>query len=167
MTSFPKPYVELAIQIAKGSADFLKKDLVAAVGNLKDEQLRVAFHEANRKAANALNDYAAWLEREKLPKASLDFALGEEKFRRFLAQTEFVDLPPQKILEIGLEQLKAEQDSVRRSRKKNRSEQVADRSFQANSKRTSHAAKSHPGCGQRSGQNSQIRLEPSFGQHPI
>jgi len=105
----PKPYVELAIQIARGSADFLKKDLVAAIGNLKDEQLRVAFHEANRKAANALNDYAAWLEREKLPKASMDFALGEEKFRRFLAQTEFVDLPPQKILEIGLEQLKAEQ----------------------------------------------------------
>src|SRR5258708_14448781 len=105
----PAPFVELAIQIAKGSADFLKKDLVAAVGNIKDEQLRVAFHEANRKAANALNDYAAWLEREKLPKASIDFALGEEKFRRFLAQTEFVDLPPQKILEIGLKQLKAEQ----------------------------------------------------------
>src|SRR5438046_1078951 len=82
----PKPYVELAIQIAKGSADFLKKDLVAAVGTLKDVQLRVAFHEANRNATNALNDYAAWLEREKLPKASMDFALGEEKFRRFLAQ---------------------------------------------------------------------------------
>jgi uncharacterized protein (DUF885 family) len=114
----PKPYVELAIQIAKGSADFLKKDLVAAVGNLKDEQLRVAFHEANRKAANALNDYAAWLEREKLPKASMDFALGEEKFRRFLAQSEFVDLPPQKILEIGLEQLKAEQTAFAEAAKK-------------------------------------------------
>ena len=114
----PKPYVELAIQIAKGSADFLKKDLVAAVGNIKDEQLRVAFHEANRKAANALNDYAAWLEREKLPKASMDFALGEEKFRRFLAQTEFVDLPPQKILEIGLEQLKAEQTAFAEAAKK-------------------------------------------------
>jgi uncharacterized protein (DUF885 family) len=107
----PKAYVELAIQIARGSADFLKKDLVAAVGTLKDEQLRVAFHEANRKAANALNDYAAWLEREKLPKASLDFALGEEKFRHFLAQTELVDLPPQKILEIGMAQLKAEQEA--------------------------------------------------------
>jgi len=114
----PKPYVELAIQIAKGSADFLKKDLVAAVGNPKDEQLRVAFHEANRKAANALNDYAAWLEREKLPKASMDFALGEEKFRRFLAQTEFIDLPPQKILEIGLEQLKAEQTAFAEAAKK-------------------------------------------------
>ena len=114
----PKPYVELAIQIAKGSADFLKKDLVAAIGNLKDEQLRVAFHEANRKAANALNDYAAWLEREKLPKASMDFALGEEKFRHFLAQTELVDLPPQKILEIGLEQLKAEQSAFAEAAKK-------------------------------------------------
>jgi uncharacterized protein (DUF885 family) len=113
----PKPYVELAIQIAKGSADFLKKDLVAA-GNLKDEQLRVAFHEANRKAANALNDYAAWLEREKLPKASLNFALGEEKFRRFLAQTELVDLPPQKLLEIGMEQLKAEQAAFAEAAKK-------------------------------------------------
>ena len=114
----PKPYVELAIQIAKGSADFLKKDLVAAIGNLKDEQLRVAFHEANRRGANALNDYAAWLEREKLPKASMDFALGEEKFGRFLAQTQLVDLPPQKILEIGLEQLKAEQAAFAEAAKK-------------------------------------------------
>jgi uncharacterized protein (DUF885 family) len=114
----PKPYVELAIQIAKGSADFLKKDLVAAIGNLKDEQLRVAFHEANRKAANALSDYATWLEREKLPKASMDYALGEKKFRRFLAQNELVDLPPQKILEIGMDQLKAEQTAFAEAAKK-------------------------------------------------
>jgi uncharacterized protein (DUF885 family) len=114
----PKPFVELAIQIAKGSADFLKKDLIAAVSGLKDEQLRVAFQEANRKAANALNDYAAWLEREKLPKASLDFALGEEKFGRFLAQTELVDLSPQKVLEIGMAQLKAEQQAFADAAKK-------------------------------------------------
>jgi uncharacterized protein (DUF885 family) len=114
----PKPFVELGIQIAKGSADFLKKDLVAAVGGLKDEQLRVAFQAANRKAANALNDYAAWLEREKLPKASLDFALGEEKFGRFLAQTELVDLPPQKVLKIGMAQLKAEQQAFADAAKK-------------------------------------------------
>jgi uncharacterized protein (DUF885 family) len=114
----PKPYVELAVQIAKGSADFLKKNLIVAVGSLKDEQLRVAFHESNRKAANALNDYAVWLEREKLPKTSLDFALGEEKFKRFLAQTELVDLPPQKILEIGMAQLKAEQEEFAEAAKK-------------------------------------------------
>jgi len=107
----PKPYVELAIQIARGSSDFLKKNLVVAVAGLKDEQIRAAFQDANRRAANALADYAAWLEREKLSKASPDFALGEEKYRRLLAQTELVDVPPEKILEIGLEQLKAQQSA--------------------------------------------------------
>ena len=107
----PKPYVELAIQITRGSSDFLKKNLVVAVAGLKDEQIRVAFQGANRRAANALADYAAWLEREKLPKASPNFALGEEKYRRLLAQTELVDLPSEKILEIGMEQLKAQQNA--------------------------------------------------------
>jgi uncharacterized protein (DUF885 family) len=116
--TLPKPFVELAIHIARGSADFLKKDLVAAVAGLKDEQLRVAFQNANRKAANGLNDYAAWLEREKLPKANFDFALGEEKYKRFLANTEFVDPPPQKVLEIGLQQLKAEQEAFAEAAKK-------------------------------------------------
>jgi uncharacterized protein (DUF885 family) len=105
----PKPYVELAIQIAKGSAEFLRKDLVEAVADLKDERLRTDFLESNRKAAAALTDYAGWLERERLPKATADFALGEEKFQRVLHETEFVDLPPQKILEIGLAQLEKEQ----------------------------------------------------------
>src|SRR6202171_98824 len=44
-----------------------------------------------------------------LPKASADFAIGDEKFRRFLAETELVDLAPEKILEIGLNKLKEEQ----------------------------------------------------------
>jgi len=114
----PKPYIELAIQIAKGSSDFLKKNLVEAIAALKDERIRAEFLDSNRKAANALADYAAWLEREKLPKASSDFALGEEKYRRLLAQTELVDLPPDKILEIGMEQLKAEQEAFADAAKK-------------------------------------------------
>jgi uncharacterized protein (DUF885 family) len=108
--NLPKPYVELAIQIAHGAAHFLQKDLVEATRELKDEKLQAAFSAANRKAVTALNDYASWLEREKLPKATADFALGEEKYQRMLAETEFVDLPPSKILEIGLQKLKEEQD---------------------------------------------------------
>jgi uncharacterized protein (DUF885 family) len=107
--ALPRPYVELAIQIARGSADFLRKNLVEAVAELKDERLRTDFLESNRKAAAALIDYAGWLERERLPKATDDFALGEEKFSRMLKETELVDLPPGKILEIGLEQLTKEQ----------------------------------------------------------
>src|SRR5947208_5395683 len=95
----PKPYVELAIRIAKGSADFLRKNLIKAVVELRDERVRTEFLEANRKAAAALTDYAAWLERDKLPKATADFALGEEKFKRLLKETELVDLPHEKVLE--------------------------------------------------------------------
>jgi uncharacterized protein (DUF885 family) len=105
----PKPKVELAIQIAKGSADFLRKNVVEAVADLKDERLRTEFLESNRKAAGALTDYAGWLERERLPKATADFALGEEKFHRMLVETELVDLPPDKLLEFGLTQLRKEQ----------------------------------------------------------
>ena len=105
----PKPYVELAIKIARGSAEFLRKDLVEAVADLKDERLRTDFSESNRKAAAALTDYAGWLERERLPKATADFALGEEKFQRMLRDTELVDLPPEKVLEIGMSQLEQEQ----------------------------------------------------------
>jgi len=114
----PKPYVELAIQIARGSAEFLRKNLVDAVADLKDEHVRAEFQDSNRKAAIALTDYAAWLEREKLPKASNDFALGEEKYRRFLSETELVDLAPEKILEIGLAKLKEEQDAFAEAAKK-------------------------------------------------
>ncbi len=106
----PKPYVEMGIQISRGAAAFLKKDLVDAIKELKDEKLMAAFTMSNRKAAAALNDYANWLEREKLPKATADFSIGEEKYQRILAETEFVDLPPAKILEIGLQKLKEEHD---------------------------------------------------------
>ena len=114
----PKPYVELAIKIAKGSSDFLKQNLVAAVAELKDERIRAEFQNSNRRAAVALADYAAWLEREKLPKASTDFALGEEKYRRLLAETELIDLPPAKILEIGMAELKKEQQAFAEAAKK-------------------------------------------------
>jgi uncharacterized protein (DUF885 family) len=105
----PKPHIELAIQIARGSADFLRKDMVAAVDAVKDQDVRGSFLEANRKAANTLSDFATWLEKEKLPKASLAFSLGAARYQRWLTETELVDLPPEKILEIGLAKLKEEQ----------------------------------------------------------
>ncbi len=110
-TALPKPYIELAIQIAGGSADFLEKDLVAAVKDLNNEPLNTAFQDANKKAAAALRDYAAWLTKERLPKATADFALGTAKYQKMLSTVELVDLSPDKILALGLQKLKEEQDA--------------------------------------------------------
>lgn len=107
----PKPWVELAIQAAKGAADFLRTTLVDGVKDLKDDRIKGDFLETNRKAASALTDYAGWLERERLPKATADFALGEEKFARMLKEQELVDIAPAQLLEIGLAKLKEEQDA--------------------------------------------------------
>jgi uncharacterized protein (DUF885 family) len=114
----PKPYVELAIQTARGASEFLKKDLVEGLADLKDEALRNAFLQSNRRAASALTEYAAWLEKDKLPKATPEFAIGEEKYRRFLAETELVDMPPAKLLELGMAELKKEQDVFAEAAKK-------------------------------------------------
>ncbi len=107
--ALPKPYVELAIQIANGSADFLEKDFAAALKDVKDEALMSAFRDSNQKAAAALRDFAGWLTKERLPKAIPDFALGAAKYQKMLAATELVDLPPDKLLAIGLQRLKEEQ----------------------------------------------------------
>jgi uncharacterized protein (DUF885 family) len=114
----PKPQVELAIQTARGASEFLKKDLIEGLADLKDETLRAAFLQSNRRAATALTEYAAWLEKEKLPKATPDFAIGEEKYRRFLSETELVDVAPAKLLELGLAELKKEQDVFAEAAKK-------------------------------------------------
>ncbi|HEX8899372.1 MAG TPA: DUF885 family protein, partial [Chthoniobacterales bacterium] len=116
--ALPKPHVELAIQTARGAAEFLKKDLVEGLADLKDETLRATFLQSNRRAATALTDYAAWLEKEKLPKATPEFAIGEEKYRRFLAETELIDIAPAKLLELGLAELKKEQDVFAEAAKK-------------------------------------------------
>jgi uncharacterized protein (DUF885 family) len=107
----PKPYVELAIQVAKGAAEFLKNDLVLAAADTKDDRVKGEFTDSNRKAISALTDYATWLERERLPRATADFALGPEKYARMLSETELVNLVPEKLLEIGLAKLKEEQQA--------------------------------------------------------
>lgn len=105
----PRPYVELAVQIANGSADFLEKDLVVALKEVENEPLMTAFQDSNKKAAAAMRDFAAWLAKEKLPRATADFAVGREKYQKMLATTELVDLPPDKVLALGTQRLKEEQ----------------------------------------------------------
>ncbi len=105
----PRPKITLAMDIAKGSADFLEKDLAEAIKGATDEKLVAEVRDATAKASAAFRDYAAWLEKEKLPRADDHFALGEERYKKFLAAPEDITLAPDKILEIGLAELKREQ----------------------------------------------------------
>ena len=74
--SLPRPQVETAIEEANGAADFLSKDLVAALKDVKNEKLMAEFNAANSRAIGEMRGYAAYLKEQKLPKANDHYALG-------------------------------------------------------------------------------------------
>jgi uncharacterized protein (DUF885 family) len=107
--SLPKPFVETAIQIAKGNADFLEKDVITASKELKDSALIKEFNDADKNAVKEYKDYITYLEKEKLPKANNNFALGLDNYKKMLLYEEMITLEPEKILQIGLDELHREQ----------------------------------------------------------
>src|SRR5690242_938594 len=106
--SLPKPYIETAISIATGTVDFLKGDLLVALKEVKNDSLMKQFTAANDSAISSLNDLVSWLQKEKLPKANNNYAIGRENYEKMLLYDEFITLSPDKILELGLAELKKE-----------------------------------------------------------
>ena len=107
--SLPRPQIETAIEQANGAADFLGKDLVEALKEIKDETLMASFREANKRAIEELRSYAKYLKETKLPKANDHFALGRDRYAKLLEYGEMVTLPPERMLEIGMQELKRKQ----------------------------------------------------------
>lgn len=107
--SLSKPHTELAISIAKGSASFLSKDLLEALKDVKDSSLMNELKIANKKAIDAINDYAAFLEKEKLPKVHTHYAIGVENYKKMLLYGEGITMTPDEILAIGMKELAKEQ----------------------------------------------------------
>ena len=107
--SLAKPYVDMAILIAKGSASFLSNDLVTALKDVKDDSLMASFKVSNKKAINAINGFVDWLQKEKLPKAHNHYAIGRENYQKMLLYSEGISLSPDQVLEIGFRELKKEQ----------------------------------------------------------
>ena len=99
----PHEFTDLAFRIAHGSIGFFK-DSVAnwakdAAGN--DTALLGQFNEANRAAADSLEDTATWLEKTLLPNSKGAYAIGADNFSKKLQYEEMVDAPLDRILAIG------------------------------------------------------------------
>lgn len=107
--SLAGPYVETAILIARGAASFLGKELVDGLKVVKDDSIRSAFNKANEIAITELNNFATYLEREKLPKVHNNYAIGKENYQKMLLYNEMLTLTPEAILAMGLDELKKEQ----------------------------------------------------------
>jgi uncharacterized protein (DUF885 family) len=105
----PKPQVETAIDMANGAADFLTKDLVLALKDLKDPALKAEFAAANLRAIEEMRGFVRFLKEERLAKADDHYAIGRDNYVKMLEYGEMITLSPEAILEIGLRELKRKQ----------------------------------------------------------
>ncbi len=102
------PMAKTLIKIGRttigGLADFYSKDVPKVFEPVKDETSQKDFKTANDAAIKAVKDFDAYLgEQEK--SATDNFALGADKFKRMLKDTEGVDIDLAKIEEIGKQDL--------------------------------------------------------------
>ena len=85
------PLVKIGRTTIGGLAGSYETDIAKVFSEVKDDQSQKEFAEANSAAAKAIKDFDAWLaEQEKT--ASGSFALGPDKFKQMLKQTEGVDI---------------------------------------------------------------------------
>ena len=105
------PHTQLAIEIARGTASFLEKDLLVALKDVKNDSLMKEFETANKNAIDAINGFASYLEKEKLPKAINNYAIGKENYQKMLLFGENITLSADAILAIGIKELQKEQSS--------------------------------------------------------
>jgi Uncharacterized protein conserved in bacteria len=108
--SLPRPEIETAIDQANGAVDFLGKDLVQALKDIKDQSIQSKFRAANTRAIEELRAYVKYLKEEKLPNANDQYALGREKYAKLVNYGEMLTISPEELLAIGMKELKRKQD---------------------------------------------------------
>ncbi len=109
----PKPYVETAIEQAAGVRILMQRDLPDAVAHVKDAGLRSEFEEALRAATGAVDAFAAWMKTELLPRSDGDFRYGEDRYRKLLSYTDFVEHPIGELERRGREDIRACQERLK------------------------------------------------------
>ena len=100
------PVLEACIEAYEGVSAFYEKDLVAAVSMLDDQAARNDFQRAKDSASAAVKGFVEHL-RSMQTRAVGDFAIGEAKFLGLLKYGEMVDLPIERLLQVGREDLAA------------------------------------------------------------
>ncbi len=109
----PLPFLETSLEVFMGTIQFLEHDLPAAVRPVGAGALWSRFERANTDALAALRAFTQYLDKDLRPRATDDFAIGEDRFRTMLRLGEMVDLPLNRLLEIGRDDMARNQRRLR------------------------------------------------------
>ena len=110
----PRVYTEVAIEQMPGIISFFQTDVPEAFKDVTDAQLLAQFKAANAKVIAELQRYQDFLKSDLLPISKGDFRLGPELFRKKLRYEEMVEIPLDRLLEIGYDDLHKNQAELKR-----------------------------------------------------
>ncbi len=110
----PKIYTEVALEQLPGIVSFFQNDVPLAFQKVTDQALLADFHKANQGVIDALKSYEQFLKTDVLPKSHGDFRIGADNYRKKLLYDEMVDIPLDRLLEIGFENLRQNQAEFQR-----------------------------------------------------
>ncbi|MBZ5532153.1 MAG: DUF885 domain-containing protein [Acidobacteriia bacterium] len=109
----PPIYVDVAVEQIPGLISFFQKDVPEAFKDVKDEALLKEFSATNAQVMAELKSYGEWMQKELKPQAHGDFRIGADNFRRKLLYDEMVDIPLPRLLEIGMANLRLNQQAFK------------------------------------------------------
>src|SRR5579859_5737211 len=105
----PRIYTEVALEQLPGIIGFFKNDVPAAFHKVTNPKLLDEFRVSNQAVIDALGEYQKFLKNDLLPRSKGDFRIGAENFSKKLAYDEMVDLPLDKVLAVGYQNLRENQ----------------------------------------------------------
>ena len=105
----PQIYTEIAIEQLPGIVSFFEKDVPSAFVDAQDAALKAEFAKTNAQVIAELKSYEQWLKSDLLLRSKGDYRIGAENFSKKLRDDEMVDLPLDKLLEIGWADLRKNQ----------------------------------------------------------
>ena len=101
----PRIFTEIAIEQLPGIISFFEKDVPAAFNDARDRELKTQFAQTNAAVIAALKSYLDWLKSDLLTRSHGDFRIGAQNFTKKLEYDEMVDIPLDKLLDIGFADL--------------------------------------------------------------
>lgn len=110
----PRVYTEVALEQLPGILSFFRNDVPAAFRQVTDARLKAEFRKTNQGVLDALEAYQAYLKNDVLPQSRGEFRIGSDNYRKKLLYDEMVDIPLDRLLEIGYQDLRRNQGELDR-----------------------------------------------------
>ncbi|HEY4932153.1 MAG TPA: DUF885 family protein, partial [Terriglobales bacterium] len=101
----PRVYTEIAIEQLPGIISFFQKDVPEAFKEVTDPQLVNEFSAANGKVIAELQRYHDFLKNDLLAISKGDFRIGPDLYRKKLLYEDMIDIPLDRLQQIGYDDL--------------------------------------------------------------